>query len=62
MLLQMLAERALDAGITRFSGTMLADNRAALRLMRSFEVERAAVSYGIREVVVRLAPVRQPVA
>jgi RimJ/RimL family protein N-acetyltransferase len=55
-MLQLLARRALAEGITRFSGTMLADNRAALRLMRTFELESSEISYGVRDVVVRLTP------
>src|SRR4051795_1745316 len=56
-LLALLAERAAQEGITRFAGTMLADNRQALRLMRGFALplERDVVSYGVREVVTRLA-------
>src|SRR4051812_46854696 len=54
-LLELLAERALDEGITRFAGTMLADNRAALRLMRTFSIEREHMSYGVREVVARIS-------
>src|SRR4051812_5696888 len=56
-LLRMLADRAAEEGITRFAGTMLADNRQALRLMRGFELplERNEVSHGVREVVTRLA-------
>jgi len=56
-LLDLLAERAAEQGITRFAGTMLADNRQALRLMRGFGVplERDVVSHGVREVVTRLA-------
>src|SRR4051812_30778594 len=56
-LLRLLADRAADEGITRFAGTMLADNRQALRLMRGFGVplERDLVEHGVREVVTRLA-------
>jgi acetyltransferase len=56
-LLTLLAERAAEEGITRFAGTMMADNQGALRLMRSFELplERDVVSHGVREVVTRLA-------
>ena len=54
-LLHLLARRASEEGITRFAGTMLADNRAALRLMRTFELEENSVSYGVRDVVTRLA-------
>src|SRR3954453_13133090 len=50
--LAVLAERAAEGGNTRFAGSMLADNRQALRLMRGFALplERNAVSYGVREV------------
>jgi acetyltransferase len=56
-LLALLAERAAEEGITRFAGTMLADNRQALRLMRGFALplERDVVSHGVRDVVTRLA-------
>ena len=56
-LLSLLAERAAEQGITRFAGTMLADNRQALRLMQGFggPVEHDAISHGVREVVTRLA-------
>src|SRR3954451_11416481 len=56
-LLRLLADRAAEEGITRFAGTMMADNRQALRLMRGFELplERDVVSHGVREVVTRLA-------
>jgi RimJ/RimL family protein N-acetyltransferase len=56
-LLRVLADRAAEEGITRFAGTMLADNRPALRLMRGLHspLETDIVSYGVREVVTRLA-------
>jgi acetyltransferase len=56
-LMALLAERAAEEGITRFAGTMLADNRRALRLMRGFELplEHDVVSHGVRDVVTRLA-------
>ena len=49
--------RAAEEGITRFAGTMLADNRPALRLMRGFAtpLERDEISHGVREMVTRLA-------
>jgi GNAT superfamily N-acetyltransferase len=52
----LLAEAARAQGITRFTGTMLADNRPALALMRApgARVERESVSGGVREVVTRL--------
>jgi GNAT superfamily N-acetyltransferase len=56
-LMRVLADAAEREGITRFAGTMLADNRPALRLMRGFAtpLERDVVSHGVREVVTRLA-------
>jgi acetyltransferase len=56
-LMRVLADAAAREGITRFAGTMMADNRPALRLMRGFVVplERDVVSHGVREVVTRLA-------
>jgi GNAT superfamily N-acetyltransferase len=50
-----LARRARAVGIERIAGTMLADNRAALRLMRTFSIEREHMSYGVREVVARIS-------
>jgi hypothetical protein len=46
-------------GVERVSGTMLASNRAALRLIRGLgPIEHSALSGGIRELVVRVgAPV-----
>jgi len=56
-LMRILADAAALEGITRFAGTMLADNRPALRLMRGFGtgLDRDVVSFGVREVVTRLA-------
>jgi GNAT superfamily N-acetyltransferase len=56
-LMRLLAERAAEEGITRFAGTMLADNRGALRLMRSFELplEHDVIEHGVRDVITRLA-------
>src|SRR3954452_11849015 len=56
-LMDLLAARAAEEGITRFAGTMMADNRQALKLMRGFSLplERDVVSHGVREVVTRLA-------
>src|SRR3954465_8057419 len=56
-LLNLLAARAAEEGITRFAGTMLADNRQALRLMRGYvmPLEVDTISSGVREVVTRLA-------
>src|SRR5215212_2314227 len=52
-LLRLLADRAREEGITCFAGTMMADNRGALRLMRGFELplERDVIEHGVREVV-----------
>lgn len=49
-----LAERAAEVGVTRFSGTMLATNRAAVRLIRGFgtSVDSDVIEAGVREVVV----------
>jgi RimJ/RimL family protein N-acetyltransferase len=51
-----LADAALAVGIRRFAATMLGDNEAARRLMRTFSrrLEEARVD-GLREVVVELA-------
>jgi GNAT superfamily N-acetyltransferase len=53
-----VARRAQAVGVTRISGTMLADNRAAFRLMRGFgwPFEYDELSGGVREVVARLKP------
>ena len=52
-----LARAARDVGIQRISGTMLAGNRPALRLMQGFgtHVDRDTMSHGVREVITRLA-------
>jgi RimJ/RimL family protein N-acetyltransferase len=53
-----LARRASAEGIRKISGTMLADNRRAFRLMRaSFRTpfDADSISSGIREIVARLA-------
>jgi RimJ/RimL family protein N-acetyltransferase len=52
-----LADAALAVGIRRFAATMLGDNEAARRLMRTFasRLEEARVSGGVREVLVELA-------
>src|SRR3954451_13874806 len=54
-----LARRARAVGIERIAGTMLADNRAAFRLMRGFSwpFEHDELSGGVREVVTVLKPV-----
>jgi GNAT superfamily N-acetyltransferase len=51
-----LARRARAEGITRFSGTMLATNRPAFRIMRGFgrPFEADELSGGVREIVARL--------
>jgi RimJ/RimL family protein N-acetyltransferase len=53
-----LIRRARAVGIDRIAGTMLADNRAAFRLMRGFgwPFEQDELSGGVREVVARLKP------
>ena len=52
-----LADAALAVGIRRFAATMLGDNEAARRLMRTFNrrLEEARVSGGLREMTVELA-------
>jgi RimJ/RimL family protein N-acetyltransferase len=52
-----LADAAVAVGIRRFAATMLGDNEAARRLMRTFSarLEEARVADGLREVVVELA-------
>ena len=52
-----LADAALAVGIRRFAATMLGDNEAARRLMRTFSrrLEEGRVSGGVREVLVELA-------
>jgi RimJ/RimL family protein N-acetyltransferase len=56
-LARLLADRAATAGVERFAGSMLADNGAALRIMKgvgtAFEVDE--MSHGVREIVTRLA-------
>jgi RimJ/RimL family protein N-acetyltransferase len=53
-----LTRRARVVGIDRIAGTMLADNRAAFRLMRGlgWPFEHDELSGGVREVVARLKP------
>jgi GNAT superfamily N-acetyltransferase len=53
-----LARRARAAGIERFAGTMLADNRAAFRIMRGFgwPFEHDELSGGVRDVIAVLKP------
>jgi RimJ/RimL family protein N-acetyltransferase len=52
-----LADAAVAVGIRRFAATMLGDNEAARRLMRTFSrrLEEARVAGGLREVTVELA-------
>jgi GNAT superfamily N-acetyltransferase len=56
-LVRRLTSAAADEGIVRFAGTMLADNRPALRLMRGIgtEFERDVISHGVRDVITRRA-------
>jgi acetyltransferase len=53
-----VARRARAVGVDRIAGTMLADNRAAFRLMRGFgwPFEHDELSGGVREVVAVLKP------
>src|ERR1700754_2373346 len=50
-----VARAAAEHGVTRIAGTMLADNRPALRVLKAvspdFEVD--ALSHGVREIVTR---------
>jgi GNAT superfamily N-acetyltransferase len=52
-----LASAAAAEGVTRIAGTMLADNRPAVRVLKAvspdFEVDD--LSHGVREIVTRLA-------
>ena len=52
-----LADAARVVGIRRFAATMLGDNEAARRLMRTFSrrLEEGWVGSGVREVLVELA-------
>jgi RimJ/RimL family protein N-acetyltransferase len=52
-----LADAALTVGIRRFAATMLSDNEAARRLMRTFarRLEEGRITAGVREVVLELA-------
>jgi len=51
-----LADTARAAGIRRFAATMLGDNEAARRLMRTFarRLEEGRVAGGLREVLVEI--------
>jgi RimJ/RimL family protein N-acetyltransferase len=57
LLARELAAAARAVGIRRFAATMLGDNEAARRLMRTFalRLQEGAVSGGVREVLVELA-------
>jgi GNAT superfamily N-acetyltransferase len=51
-----VAQAAAAHGVTRISGTMLAHNRPAFRLMRGLGgFEHDELSHGVREIVTRLA-------
>jgi acetyltransferase len=52
-----LADAARAAGIRRFAATMLGDNEAARRLMRTFSrrLEEGWAGNGVREILVELA-------
>lgn len=51
-----LVEEAADVGVRRFTATMLADNRPALRLMRRLgPLELGPIAGGVREVVTVVA-------
>ena len=53
-----VARRARAVGVERIAGTMLADNRAAFRIMRGFgwPFEHDVLSGGVRDVVAVLKP------
>jgi len=57
LLARELADAARSAGIRRFAATMLGDNHAVRRLMRTItaHLERDTLQAGVREVVVDLA-------
>jgi len=60
-MLDLVAERA---NVSRFSGTMLATNRGAVKLMRGFgsHVDSDVIDGGVREIVVRSSvPMREPI-
>ena len=52
-----LADAAAAEGVTRIAGTMLADNRPALRVMKGVSTDfvHDELSHGVREIVTRLA-------
>ena len=53
VLIELLAERS---GVDRLSGTMLATNRGAVKLMRGFgtHVDRDVIESGMREIVIQV--------
>src|SRR3954462_2115460 len=52
-----LADAAAAEGVTRIAGTMLADNRPALRILKGVSSDFVVddLSHGVREIVTRLA-------
>jgi GNAT superfamily N-acetyltransferase len=52
-----LADAAAAEGVTKIAGTMLADNRPALRILKhvSTDFVHDDLSHGVREIVTRLA-------
>ena len=52
-----VADAAAAEGVTRIAGTMLADNRPALRVMKGVSTDfvHDELSHGVREIVTRLA-------
>jgi hypothetical protein len=52
----LLADEARGRGIRRFSASMLADNRPALRLMRTMSKRLdSSIDHGVRDLVADLA-------
>ena len=56
-LARLLADAAAAEGVTRIAGTMLADNRPALRILKGVSTDFVVddLSHGVREIVTRLA-------
>jgi RimJ/RimL family protein N-acetyltransferase len=56
-LARLVTEKAAAEGITRIAGTMLADNRPALRILKGVSADFVSddLSHGVREIVTRLA-------
>ena len=56
-LARLLAAAAAIEGVTRIGGTMLADNRPALRVLKGVSPDFVYddLSHGVREIVTRLA-------